>query len=928
MCGGIIEQPSLAMKPEEPVVQPEEQLVQPVEREVQSKVQAEPEPVRESQPTRTFVPAWGEQKAPRSAEIESISWDTKDFARPQKVEDIEMQWPEYTKHKLFSETESPKKTERPAAVEMPETPIITQDVPKEQPVYENKTEKPMSVRDAEALAAKYESAESSVAGIDTVSEEVQTVNKDDGAAKLPAEADIFNTSDKFSTEDKTKTIRVENLIPVQKEPERPMFYTFQTKTDEFQKLLDKEYERIHSMYGEDYDPMKGATVPPFEPEEKVQAQSLSDFERMLMEDVPEQAEQTAAQKFFNQSPAEASAEEEPIDFSSEEWNLSAEDPSRMTIEQIEDTIRQLENEEVHEEVQSTERKKRLAAMAAARDEYFRSLDKYDKKGRLIKKRNQEAEKNEPDFERRSSGLSAEELVELRDASEPADTIIRDTSKKAYNFAYDSESEKPASESGIKPAEAGIAAALAAGTVAAAAIPEKKTPDSYSPKSFDEIYQSIFGVKPVLSGNKEPEKPSVEPEVAEQPVEPEVVEPSVRPEVTGPSVRPEAAEPVAAPDIIDQDVIKPEKAEQVSTEYEKVEPVFVEPEKTEPVATKPEKVEPVITEPEKVEPVTAEPEISAPVTTEPSAEPSIRLTPEEEMARKLAELEKVYSLDEKPEAKTHNSPAISFFFDKETPPEILSAEELSNVHEIIEEKPIEKDDLTITNETSSLAFLYDDIPAESNAEVLTKEQIENSESSIPLDAAWEEIWGIPASETEPEAQKIKLDDLIEDTGLKEHPEIIEEQPVLSEDIKPQPEKVGAVIEDVKLPDGESVIQPEETVSAAWEMEPQAEEKQPETDETKIQPEESDVKIFKKSRHSEEADEEPESEPEDEREVTTSSHVILKIIAVLLVLCALFEGATLLLANIAPEAEITQSLLGVEESVVGSITSFFSGIFGKK
>ena len=191
-------------------------------------------------------------------------------------------------------------------------------------------------------------------------------------------------------------------------------------------------------------------------------------------------------------------------------------------------------------------------------------------------------------------------------------------------------------------------------------------------------------------------------------------------------------------------------------------------------------------------------------------------------------------------------------------------------------------------------------------MLSAEQLENVQTDIPLDNTWADIWEKPGPAAEPEVSEIQ-------------PET---------EAVPQPEAAQAEPEEIKT----AYSEPEETETApaATEEAETAPAATEETEPARAEPEEDDVKIFRKSRHEEAAEQDgPEEEPdEDEKEVTTSSHVVLKIIAVLLVLCALFEGATLLLANIAPDADITHSLLGIEESVVGSISSFFSGIFGSK
>ena len=249
---------------------------------------------------------------------------------------------------------------------------------------------------------------------------------------------------------------------------------------------------------------------------------------------------------------------------------------------------------------------------------------------------------------------------------------------------------------------------------------------------------------------------------------------------------------------------------------------------------------------------------------------------------------------------------------------MSADKVSDVNELIEEQPLEKDAFSITNETSSLAFLYDDVPADADSEILTKEQLGKLETEIPLDSTWAEIWEKPSDTAEPEASESA--ELSDTSELQDQPETAEDQSKTAEQPSVIIEKQPELFEEPETAEKQQdIFVQSDTVEQPEVYEQSAEE-------PAQLPEESDVKIFEKKKRTEAKIENTAEKADDDKEVTTSSHVILKIIAVLLVLCALFEGATLVLANVAPDAGITQNLLGIEESVVGSISSFFSGIFG--
>ena len=188
----------------------------------------------------------------------------------------------------------------------------------------------------------------------------------------------------------------------QKMPEQ--FYTFQAKTDEFQKLLDEQYERINALYGSDY------SIPGHETQREtkcdlgmVKAQNVSDFEKSLFGDeikaaskeepaeeskpfvLPDRAKPERPQETLKPDRAYETAkpfdtatpiffnETDSSELSLEELISDPLDP-RFNIDTLERTIKELKQQEVVESEKCSERRKKLAAMEAAREAYFKSLD--------------------------------------------------------------------------------------------------------------------------------------------------------------------------------------------------------------------------------------------------------------------------------------------------------------------------------------------------------------------------------------------------------------------------------------------------------------------------------------------------------------------------------------------------------------------------
>ena len=360
--------------------------------------------VRES---LTHCPMCGTRVSPdplSSAATTELSWNTKDFPKPKEMTDINMSWPEFNARgntssiseeeitaalekkrpvTLMSEDASEgyvsipdKKENRPerkAAAPAPEKPA--EEKPADQPYwYTQKFTATGVMQTGPAWPMAPGSAQSYPA-----TAKIETMTLSDPIPIVPgASGTQENVNKAFTLSDLIKESR--------QRPEdtgRPSgsgFYTFQRKNDEFQKLLDREYDRIHAMHGDDYDPLRG-TVHPLSSDEPVKAKELSAFEKLLLDEEEQAAEETPAQRFFSQDPEQpekAAAEADDLkdlkDPELPDIEIPTGDPSKFDIEKIENTIRELNAQEVVAEHNRSERKKRLEKMAAAREAYFRSLD--------------------------------------------------------------------------------------------------------------------------------------------------------------------------------------------------------------------------------------------------------------------------------------------------------------------------------------------------------------------------------------------------------------------------------------------------------------------------------------------------------------------------------------------------------------------------
>ena len=344
-----------------------------------------------------------------SAATTELSWNTKDFPKPKEMTEINMAWPDFnTKRNTTSISEE----EISAALEKNKPVTLMSD---------DASEGYVSIPDDKKPAAQKATADPEKAGAEMPAAEqpywytqkfTATGVMQTGPAwpmapgskqSYPATATIetMTLSDPIpivpgavGTQEVNKAFTLSDLI--KESPERSTaagrpsgsgFYTFQRKNDEFQKLLDREYDRIHAMHGDDYDPMRG-TIHQFSADQPVKAKELAAFEKLLLDEEEQASEETPAQRFFSQDPVlpkEEVSAEDLKDPEVPEVEIPECDPSKYDINKIENTIKELEAQEVIAENNRSERKKRLAAMAAAREAYFRSLDAAEGKdpGRLF-----------------------------------------------------------------------------------------------------------------------------------------------------------------------------------------------------------------------------------------------------------------------------------------------------------------------------------------------------------------------------------------------------------------------------------------------------------------------------------------------------------------------------------------------------------------
>ena len=477
------------------------------------------------------------EKKAASAEGE-MSWNTRDFPKPKEMTDIKMSWPDIRSHTVSISEEEIKEAldrkepvavlsedategyfSRPAKEDQKEAPKEESEIrtpaddpaPQEEPrTIAVRTSPDLKPGESEQTPPFWYTQKFTATGVMQTgpawpvapgnskpgypaTATIETMTLSDPVPITPelAAAAAEAAAKKQAGEKAPSGFTLDDLLEEYDEdapsasPE-DHFYTFKKKNEEFQKLLDMEYDRFHAMRGEDQDLLRGSTGRPFAPEETVQAKELSAFERMLLEGVPQRTEETPAQKFFSQdagSKAKQPADDAPEQEKPEEpagiaeilqqkrtsdtkdpdpglFVIPSGDPSKYDIEEIEHTIRELQAQEIEAENNRSERKKRLAAMAAAREAYFASLDAMEEKKRWFSR--------EP--KREAKTAAPEKPAEpVKPAEEPVlDASILDASP--IEDILDDPDAEPTKEIPV----GNILKALAAGGVAAASAAAAKT----------------------------------------------------------------------------------------------------------------------------------------------------------------------------------------------------------------------------------------------------------------------------------------------------------------------------------------------------------------------------------------------------------------------------------------------------------------------
>ena len=478
------------------------------------------------------------EKKAAAAEGE-MSWNTRDFPKPKEMTDIKMSWPDIRSHTVSISEEEIKEAldkkepvavlsedategyfSKPAREEKKEEPKPAAEAPAKEAeprTIELKTAPELKPEEGEQAPSFWYTQKFTATGVmqtgpawpaasgnskpsypTTATIETMTLSEPVPITAELAAAAAEAAAKKQATETAPSGFTLEEILQecsddddeddIPRVHPEDHFYTFKKKNEEFQKLLDLEYDKFHAMHGEDKDLLRGNTGRPFEPEETVQAKELSAFERMLFEGVPQQTEETPAQKFFSQDAepevkkpvekaAEPEAQAEPAGLAELLQQKSTADtkdpdpglfviptgdPSKYNIEEIEHTIRELQAQEIEAENNRSERKKRLEAMAAAREAYFASLDaQQEKKHWFSRDKKQESKPAKP--------AEPVKHVEAAPAEEPVlDASILDASP--IGDIFDDPDAEPTKEIPV----GNILKALAAGGVAAASAAAAKT----------------------------------------------------------------------------------------------------------------------------------------------------------------------------------------------------------------------------------------------------------------------------------------------------------------------------------------------------------------------------------------------------------------------------------------------------------------------
>ena len=338
-------------------------------------------------PEATHCPMCGSRvSVTKAAPDGEISWNTKDFPKPKEMEDIKMAWPEFSTHSHAEEAEG--KAEEKAADNAAPVAVMSDDasegyvsIPekkeaaKEPEKKEPEKKAPEKKEEAAPAEPYWYTQKFTATGIMKTGPAWPSATGGN-VPPYPAKATIESMTLEDILQDYVDDDARDAEPAIRRNTgERfPMLDTLAQKNAEFQKLLDMEYDRLHAMHGE--EAVKELEDARFVPDQSVKAKDISTFEKMLMESASVPAEETPAQKFFSK-PTEA--EKAAADKELEAFIAPSGDPSKYDINQIENTIRELQEEEKRAEKRRTERQKRLETMALAREAYLKSLDEANAK---------------------------------------------------------------------------------------------------------------------------------------------------------------------------------------------------------------------------------------------------------------------------------------------------------------------------------------------------------------------------------------------------------------------------------------------------------------------------------------------------------------------------------------------------------------------
>ncbi len=439
---------------------------------------------------RTYCPMCGTKvyaEAKRESAAADMAWNTKDFPKPKKMEDIEMNWGnmdsfmkrDASEGYVNVEKEPPKKSEfnwnsRPRKAGDFEIPSFMQPgytpQPAPQPQYTPQPAlKPQPQPAPQSQPGYWYEQNFTASGIMKTGPAVPLAKESSQQPVPPAPPvmpwdakDILQSAMPDAT---INYVRVEQprriadyekaypdyaSVPSQEQKRPEEFYTFRAKNEEFQKLLDRELQKMKAMREDDQDYIPSERMTDtFVPESSVQAQDISAFEKSLFGE-PQPA-YPQAQKAVRPEPKPKAAfvaadetplpEEEPVKdegTSSPDLDELIADPldPRFDIDTIEMTIKELKQIDEREEEERSERKQKLARMEAARDAYFAFLDAND------------------DEDKKAKGIFAkkkEKLQESEDVSDATKIDLDDTVNSETNPAlaglYDYEDAEEETESG-------------------------------------------------------------------------------------------------------------------------------------------------------------------------------------------------------------------------------------------------------------------------------------------------------------------------------------------------------------------------------------------------------------------------------------------------------------------------------------------------